>query len=44
MGIVENISINVEFDVKKVEVFDVLKVGKFYFKGEYKVGGYMKLC
>ena len=32
-GIVENISTNVELDA-----------GKLYLKGEYKVGGYMKLC
>lgn len=36
-GIVENISTNVELDVKKEEVFDALKAGKLYLKGEYKV-------
>ena len=43
-GIVENISTNVELDAKKAEVLDALKAGKLYLKGEYKVGGYMKLC
>ena len=42
-GIVENISTNVELDAKKAEVLDVLKSGKLYLKGEYKVGGYMNL-
>ena len=42
-GIVENISTNVELDAKKAEVLDVLKAGKLYLKGEYKVGGYMNL-
>ena len=44
VGIVENISTNVELDAKKAEVLDVLKAGKLYLKGEYKVGDYMKLC
>lgn len=43
-GIVENISTNVELDAKKAEVLDALKAGKLYLKGEYKVGGYTKLC
>lgn len=42
-GIVENISTNVELDAKKAEVLDVLKAGKLYLKGEYKVGDYMNL-
>ena len=42
-GIVENISTYVELDAKKAGVLDALKAGKLYLKGEYKVGGYMKL-
>ena len=37
-------STNVELDAKKAEVLDALKAGKLYLEGEYKVGGYMKLC
>ena len=40
----ENISTNVELDAKKAKVLDALKAGKLYLKGEYRVGGCMKLC